>query len=306
MQDPIREAIRILIAEADSLRECHTPSSDRDDWTSEPEAKAEYDHMRRVVEALVKLRSPVADTPRAVFALEHIAAWAGTGPGLKTHKEVRAYAKHNAALASAPVAGAAQNPVAVTDHRGDVHWKHGCKPGIALYASPQTSVPAAEDANSTSWHDALRIAELPEVDEVLSNFANDSTWDNAVGLVQAILNAAPQASEAVPRGIIDAARTAGFSFLRHADGSYTMQQTPRATAQASEAVRWVGIDLDAAAKAMTEFKGYPWEHLPEPGRVAMRKHAQSVIDAALSAQYHLDDRPTEPDNGGPVTKPEGM
>lgn len=58
---------------------------------------------------------------------------------------------------------------------------------------------------------------------------------------------APVAGEAVPRGIIDAARNAGFSFLRHADGSYTMQQIPRATAQTSELLRAL-ISLHAVAR----------------------------------------------------------
>ncbi|WZB76931.1 hypothetical protein WJ972_16910 [Achromobacter insuavis] len=37
-------------------------------------------------------------------------------------------------------------PVAVTDHRGDVHWKNGRKPGITLYAAPVASAPADERA----------------------------------------------------------------------------------------------------------------------------------------------------------------
>lgn len=55
----------------------------------------------------VQAGANVADIPRAVFALQHIAAWSGVRE-LKTHKDVRAYAKHNAeacaALASVPVA----------------------------------------------------------------------------------------------------------------------------------------------------------------------------------------------------------
>lgn len=47
------------------------------------------------------------------------------------------------------------------------------------------------------WQNAQRIAELPEVDEALANFCDDSTLDNAVGLVLAVLGAAPRASEAV-------------------------------------------------------------------------------------------------------------
>ncbi|CUJ36521.1 hypothetical protein [Achromobacter sp. 2789STDY5608628] len=39
--------------------------------------------------------APVAGE-RALFALKHIGTWAGIGAGMKTHKEVREYAKHNA------------------------------------------------------------------------------------------------------------------------------------------------------------------------------------------------------------------
>ncbi|MEL5887593.1 hypothetical protein, partial [Listeria monocytogenes] len=60
-------------------------------------------------------------------------------------------------------------------------------------AAPQAS-PVAGTVQSTDRQEALRIAGLPNVDAALSNFANDCTQDNAVGLVQAILDAAPQAS----------------------------------------------------------------------------------------------------------------
>ncbi|CAB3665392.1 hypothetical protein LMG26696_03593 [Achromobacter pulmonis] len=61
MQNPIDEAIVILTEEAAALRECHTPSGERDDWTGESEAKAAHDNMLRVADALSKLRAPVAD-----------------------------------------------------------------------------------------------------------------------------------------------------------------------------------------------------------------------------------------------------
>ncbi|MFY2819684.1 hypothetical protein ACOTI2_08170 [Achromobacter xylosoxidans] len=53
--------------------------------------------------------------------------------------------KYASARAST-VAGEAQ-PVAVTDHQGDVHWRHGRKAGIALYAAPQAS---AEDVRNAA------------------------------------------------------------------------------------------------------------------------------------------------------------
>jgi len=38
--------------------------------------------------------------------------------------------------------------------------------------------------------------------------------------------------------------------------------------------------VDAAAKALAECMDYPWEHMPEAGRQAMREHAQKVLSAA--------------------------
>ena len=85
------------------------PSPASEDFAQEVWAAAQSPHgepmeksVARVASLLAEFSAPVADIQRAVFALEHIAAWAGTGPGLKTHKEVRAYAKHNAALSAQP------------------------------------------------------------------------------------------------------------------------------------------------------------------------------------------------------------
>ncbi len=100
MQDPIREAIRILIAEADSIRECHTPSSDRDDWASEPEAKAEYDRMRRVAGDLSKLSAPVADAVRLDFVASRCTIWDGEKQVMATREAIDAAM---AGVASAPV-----------------------------------------------------------------------------------------------------------------------------------------------------------------------------------------------------------
>lgn len=55
LTDPLYAAIRLLTEEADSLRECHTRTPD--DWTGEPEAKAQYDHILEVVALLSKLRA---------------------------------------------------------------------------------------------------------------------------------------------------------------------------------------------------------------------------------------------------------
>jgi len=44
------------------------------------------------------------------------------------------------------------------------------------------------------------------------------------------------------------------------------------------------IDLDAAAKKLSECMDYPWTEMPEQGRAHMRTFAQSVVNAALSSQ----------------------
>lgn len=51
----------------------------------------------------------------------------------------------------------------------------------------------------------------------------------------------------------------------------------RDTAEQRNAVR----DIESAAKVLANCMDYPWEHMPENGRVLMRKYAQAVIDAAL-------------------------
>lgn len=61
-------------------------------------------------------------------------------------------------------------------------------------AAPRASAPVAGEARPTDRQEALRITELPDVDEALATFCSDGTQDNAVGLVLAILSAAPQAS----------------------------------------------------------------------------------------------------------------
>lgn len=46
--------------------------------------------------------------------------------------------------------------------------------------------------------------------------------------------------------------------------------------------------IDAAAKKLAECMDYPWEHMPEQGRANMRKHAVSIIEAALSTHAGAD------------------
>lgn len=127
-QDPINAAILLLTEEADSISDCHTRTPG--DWAGEPEAKAHYDHVRSVVDALSKLRAPVADERSALAELlEYVdrntcthedthrggaiwticdgcgMKWADDEGGFAPHQDAPAVAAARAALASAPVTG---------------------------------------------------------------------------------------------------------------------------------------------------------------------------------------------------------
>ncbi|CAB3662432.1 Uncharacterised protein [Achromobacter denitrificans] len=125
----------------------------------------------REIEAAVlsQLRAPVADD--LVASLHSMASVAPTS-------ECEILLAAASALASAPV----------------THYECGRSNGDGTYAAVPVRAPVAGEAPPTDWQNALRIAELPEADEALAVFCNDGTLDNAVGLVQAILDAAPQAS----------------------------------------------------------------------------------------------------------------
>ncbi len=145
----------------------------------------------REIEAAVlsALRAPVADEDNQPTAPDDDAiaeCWvtasdcdgiAYDGPSFERGYRLGEIAERDrAALASAPVATPGNTLT-------------GDGSGVAL--------PVAGEAPPTDWQNALRIAELPEVDEALAVFCNDDTLDNAVGLVQAILDAAPQVSDGV-------------------------------------------------------------------------------------------------------------
>jgi hypothetical protein len=53
---------------------------------------------------------------------------------------------------------------------------------------------------------------------------------------------------------------------------------------ASSQDRKDACDIEAAAKTLAGCMNYPWEPMPEQGRESMRRHAQSVIDAARSVK----------------------
>lgn len=68
----------------------------------------------------------------------------------------------------------------------------------ALAAAPQPAQqPNKSDTMSraVAWLDARDICNQPSVDEAIRNLLSDHTEDNAVAVVQAILNAAPQPAQ---------------------------------------------------------------------------------------------------------------
>ncbi|WP_088148165.1 hypothetical protein [Achromobacter denitrificans] len=148
--------------------------------------------MYEAHKALVKLRAPVADE-RAQhdnwYSRTHMHEYSRDATWRGWQERAR-----RDTLASAPVA----EPAAVVrdnpEDYGTIIDPLAVLPvGTLLYAG----APVAGEAPPTDWQNALRIAELPEVDEALAVFCNDGTLDNAVGLVQAILDAAPQVSDGV-------------------------------------------------------------------------------------------------------------
>lgn len=70
--DAIYTAVDLLTRSADDLRQCHTLSTSPDDWTGEPEAKAEYDRTMACVAALQAQASGQAVVPQGwKFSVSH-------------------------------------------------------------------------------------------------------------------------------------------------------------------------------------------------------------------------------------------
>jgi hypothetical protein len=66
-----------------------------------------------------------------------------------------------------------------------------------------------------------------------------------------------------------------FDTLEHSNVTLKLSL---AAAEQRNAVR----DIEAAAKVLANCMDYPWEHMPENGRVLMRKHAKCIVDSALA------------------------
>lgn len=185
---------------------------------SETHEIADFVHM-----AILALRrqSPEASVPvadeRAAFEAEFPVPlhceWIGNGYAVteynawdaSRHKSRWEGWKARAALASAPVAGEAR-PVAVTDHQGNVHWRHGRKAGIALYAAPQAR-PSDDElwdqtlAERDEYHDMADKLADAIADHLLVEIGEHSSsncpWMRALDAIQ---NAVPQASTVAREG----------------------------------------------------------------------------------------------------------
>jgi hypothetical protein len=239
---------------------------------------------RHIVLALSKLGAPVAEPVATVMTCSRsdetgaMFMDAICEPGQHARPGDKLYLA--APVASAPVAGEAQPYGWLYDwtHRSatgrpdehytsftkeEAHAKKHDNPRAVYLAAPQTGPSVAVEARPAGWQNALRIAELPEVDEALANFCDDSTLDNAVGLVLAVLGAAPQASEA------QCSCPSGDGSLRHPCAVHP---------QASEAVPNEPLRVFAAGMWTYDGTGQAFSHteLDEAAFVTYR--------AALSAQ----------------------
>ncbi|WP_447988306.1 hypothetical protein [Achromobacter spanius] len=185
-----------------------------DQGTGKENAEREETNLRDLIrDALSKLRAEgvQAGDERAALQklvdLEHMRIRLRTlhesGHGTDYdayHKALpAAWEAARAALASAPVADERECGDAGCGWRGTTERMCGGVGPLCPECGEVTeaSAPVVGEARAMDWQNALRIAELPEVDEALANFCDDSTLDNAVGLVLAVLGAAPQAREAV-------------------------------------------------------------------------------------------------------------
>ncbi|WP_241065259.1 hypothetical protein [Achromobacter insuavis] len=181
-QHPIDEAIVILTEEADSLSECHTLKPG--DWKGEPEAKARYDHVQAVVAALSKLRAPVADERAAVDPCGYVAVKVSAVDWLKDkfpaltikaglceriggrlYTITRLMRDHDAALASAPVAGHQPYPAMPEP---DVNHPGEQEDGYSR-AAVETAMRAAHDRGySVGWDHGKEHASAPVAGEAVA------------------------------------------------------------------------------------------------------------------------------------------
>ncbi|MBB1593561.1 hypothetical protein [Achromobacter sp. UMC46] len=226
-QDTVHDAILILTEEADALSDCHTRA--KDDWAQEPEAKARYDHILAVAEALSKLRAPVADEDRRPTAPDDDAiaeCWinasdcdgiAYDGPSFE-----RGY---RAALASAPVAGERECGNADCGWRGTTERMCGSVGPLCPECGEVTEAIAPVSGEVVAWRvthprcpkpgwqDAAREP-APSLNEVKQQDAD---------LALELAYAAPQASEAVRQAIkaCGSKVTKALAAIARADGPNT-------------------------------------------------------------------------------------
>ncbi|CAB3928219.1 hypothetical protein LMG26858_06178 [Achromobacter anxifer] len=193
MQDPISEAISILTADATSIRESHTPPCDRDDWNSEPEAKAYYDRLLRVAGELSKLRAPVADglimqDKTLADRLDRMAFAQPTGSQAQSDLLAAAtiWRKHVSRPASAPVAGEATDwPTPAQEAEAAKQWDAWAHEMNQCRDASLEQAARICDAEGQEWDSDAVITE--------KNYA-----EHCGRRIRALKgSAAPQASEAV-------------------------------------------------------------------------------------------------------------
>lgn len=98
---------------------------------------------------------------------------------------------------AAPQAGEDDLPPVPSAYVNDVYMGYS-KSDLHSYARAALAKKAGEDARPVTWPEAETIASIPAVDEALAAFSNDSTFDNAVGVVLAAISASKPAAQAAP------------------------------------------------------------------------------------------------------------
>ncbi|TRM53312.1 hypothetical protein YH64_009440 [Achromobacter sp. LC458] len=160
-------------------------------------------------------------------------------------------------LASAPVAGEARSLAILRFERGTPGRENDMPRVVACDWMPDGEYP---------------VYAAPQASEAVRNRA----LEEAAALCEAKAIDTPRVNEtaSIVRGalLMQAERIRALKTQADKDGGDC----------AKDAV----IDLEAAAKALSECMDYPWTQMPEKGRAHMREHAQTVINAALAAQKH--------------------
>ncbi|MPS27597.1 MAG: hypothetical protein E2576_11190 [Alcaligenaceae bacterium] len=197
------------------------------------ELAARSDGWADSVQALIDSAARPAQDEREAFETQYEADWNdpamsferdGFSKGWKAAMKAQAAPSDvSAALDTRNFANAAG--IVASDAPGTVARKLDAAPHAGHVITPPASAPQAPQAVRRT--DAQLVANSPAVNEALEAFSHDSTWDNAVALVQTVLDAqAPGTTGSdvqLTIGIAATDRGATISIMQQrADGALTI------------------------------------------------------------------------------------